>query len=69
MTGHTVSSVKWNEDEFQDRFSKMEDLVKAMAFNSSDEGKIVGELKDWRNKGDFNDILWFCALQQTSSST
>ncbi|XP_015749339.1 PREDICTED: M protein, serotype 49-like isoform X2 [Acropora digitifera] len=47
---HCVFS-KWNEDEFQDSFSKMEDLVKAMALNSSDEGKIVGELKDWRNKG------------------
>ena len=47
--------------------------MKAMALNSSDEGKIVSELKDWQNKGDCflhdavclvsrNDILWwaFC---------
>ena len=26
--------------------------MKAMALPSSDEGKIVGELKDWENKGD-----------------
>ena len=55
---HCVFS-KWNEGKYQDRFSKMEDLVKAMALNSSDEGKIVGELKDWRNKGDFFCIMLY----------
>ena len=48
---HCVFS-KWNETKFQDSFSEMEDLVKAMALPSSDEEKIVGELKDWQNKGD-----------------
>ena len=47
---HCVFS-KWNETKFQDSFAEMEDLVKAMALPSSDEEKIVGELKDWQNKG------------------
>lgn len=46
---HCVFS-KWNEDKYQDRFSKMEDLVKAMALNSSDQGKIVGELNPFPSK-------------------
>ena len=65
---HCVFS-KWNETKFQDSFAEMEDLVKAMALPSSSEEKIVGELKDWQNKGDCflhdtvclrrrNDILW-----------
>ena len=60
---------KWNEVKFQDSFAEMEKLVKAMALPSSDEGKVVGELRDWQNKGDCflhdtvclrrrNDILW-----------
>ena len=48
---HCVFS-KWNEAKFQHSFAEMEDLVKAMALPYSDEGKIVGELKDWQNKGD-----------------
>ena len=48
---HCVFS-KWDEGKFQHSFAEMEDLVKVMALNSSDEGKIVGELKDWQNKGD-----------------
>lgn len=47
---HCVFS-NWNEAKFQHSFAEMEDLVKAMAFPSSEEGKIVGELKDWQNKG------------------
>ena len=49
---HCVFS-KWNEAKFQHSFAEMEDLVKAMALPSSHEGKIVGELKDWQNKGDY----------------
>ena len=60
---------EWNEVKFQDSFAEMEKLVKAMALPSSDEEKIVGELKDWQNKGDCflhdalclvrgNNILW-----------
>ena len=49
--GHCVFS-EWNEAKFQHSFAKMEDLVKAMVLPSSYEGKIVAELKDWRNKGD-----------------
>ena len=48
---HCVFS-KWNESKFQHSFAEMEDLVKAMALPSSDEEKIVGELKEWQNKGD-----------------
>ncbi|XP_068672887.1 NLR family CARD domain-containing protein 3-like [Montipora foliosa] len=47
---HCVFS-NWNEAKFQHSFAEMEDLVKAMALPSSEEGKIVGELKDWQNKG------------------
>ncbi|XP_015766765.1 PREDICTED: nucleotide-binding oligomerization domain-containing protein 2-like [Acropora digitifera] len=47
---HCVIS-KWNETKFQHSFAEMEDLVKAMALPSSVEEKIVGELKDWQNKG------------------
>ncbi|XP_074609512.1 uncharacterized protein LOC141863734 [Acropora palmata] len=47
---HCVFS-KWNEAKFQHSFAEMEDLVKAMALPSSHEGKIVGQLKDWQNKG------------------
>ena len=48
---HCVFS-KWNETKLQDSFAEMEDLVKAMALPSSVEEKIVGELEDWKNKGD-----------------
>ncbi|XP_044173127.1 protein NLRC3-like [Acropora millepora] len=46
---HCVFS-KWNETKFQHSFAELKDLVKAMALPSSDEGKIVGELKDWESK-------------------
>ena len=49
---HCVFS-KWTEAKFQHSFTEMEDLVKAMALPSSDEGKIVGQLKDWEKKGDY----------------
>ena len=48
---HCVFS-RWDETKFQESFAKMENLVKAMALPSSDEEKIVGELNDWKNKGD-----------------
>ena len=65
---HCVFS-KWNEAKSQHSFAEMEDLVKAMALPSSDERKIVGELKEWQNRGNCflhdalclvrrNDILW-----------
>ena len=53
---HCVFS-KWNEAKFQRSFDEMEHLVKAMALPSSDEGKVIGEIKDWQNKGDC-----FCVL-------
>ena len=55
---HCVFS-NWNEAKFQHSFAEMEDLVKAMGLPSSEEGKIIGELKDWQNKGDclLHDIL------------
>ena len=43
---------EWNEAKFQHSFAEMEDLLKAMTLPSSDEGKIVRELKDWHSKGD-----------------
>ena len=43
---------EWNEVKFQHSFAEMEKLVKAMALPSSNEGKVVGELRDWQNKGD-----------------
>ena len=49
---------EWNEVKFQHSFAEMEKLVKAMALPSSDEGKVVGELKDWQIKGDC-----FCMMQ------
>ena len=48
---HCVFS-NWNEAKFQQSFNKLEQLVKAMALPSSDDRKIVGELKDWQYKGD-----------------
>ena len=60
---------EWNKVKFLRSFAEMEKLVKAMALPSSEEGKVVGELKDWQNKGDCflrdalflvrgNNILW-----------
>ena len=43
---------EWDEVKFLRSFAKMEDLVKAIALSSSAKGKVVGELKDWRIKGD-----------------
>ena len=48
---HCVFS-KWNQAKFQHSFDEMEHLVKAMALPYSDEGEIIGELKDWQNAGD-----------------
>ena len=47
---HCVFS-KWDEAKFQQSFAEMEDLVRVMALPAADEGKILGELKDWQNKG------------------
>ena len=48
---HCVFS-NWNEAKFQQSFDKLEHLVKAMALPSSHEGNVVGELRDWQQKGD-----------------
>jgi len=49
---HCVFS-KWDQATFQQSFSEMEYLVRAMALLAADEGKILGELKDWETKGKF----------------
>jgi len=42
---------KWDQAKFQQSFNEMEHLVKAMALPAADEGKLLGELKDWETKG------------------
>ena len=42
---------QWHEDKFVQSFHLMEDLVKAMALPSKDEGKLLQELQDWKDKG------------------
>ena len=47
---HCVFS-KWDQTKFQQSFTEMEHLVRVMALPAADEGKILGELKDWETKG------------------
>ncbi|XP_078381804.1 uncharacterized protein LOC144664463 isoform X9 [Oculina patagonica] len=47
---HCVFS-KWDQVKFQQSFIDMEQLVRAMGLPSADEGKLLGELKDWETKG------------------
>ncbi len=42
---------KWDRTKFQKSFTEMEQLVRDMALPTADEGKLVGELKDWETKG------------------
>ncbi len=43
----------WDQAKFQQTFCEMQHLVSVMALPSADEGKLLGELKDWENKGNF----------------
>ena len=47
---HCVFS-KWDQVKYQQSFIDMEHLVKVLALPAADEGKILGELKDWEIKG------------------
>ena len=47
---HCVFS-KWDQVKFQQSFTEMEHLVRVMALPSADEGKLLGELKDWETRG------------------
>ncbi|XP_068698241.1 protein NLRC3-like [Montipora foliosa] len=47
---HPVFS-KWDQVKYQQSFIDMEHLVRAMALPAADEGKLLGELKDWETKG------------------
>lgn len=42
---------QWHEDKFVQSFRLMEDLVKAMALPAKDEGKLLQELQDWKDRG------------------
>ena len=42
---------KWDQPNFLKSFTEMEQLVRAMALPTADEGKLLGELKDWGTKG------------------
>ena len=42
---------KWDQPNFLKSFTEMEQLVRAMALPSADEGKLLGDLKDWETKG------------------
>ncbi len=42
---------KWDQTKFQKSFTEMEQLVRAMALSTADEGNLLGELKDWETKG------------------
>ncbi|XP_020604016.1 uncharacterized protein LOC110042969 [Orbicella faveolata] len=47
---HCVFS-KWDQVKYQQSFIDMEHLVRVMALPAADEGKLLGELKDWETKG------------------
>ncbi|KAL9988304.1 hypothetical protein ACROYT_G002736 [Oculina patagonica] len=47
---HCVFS-KWDQVKFQQSFIDMEHLVRVMGLPTADEGKLLGELKDWETKG------------------
>ena len=47
---HCVFS-KWDQPKFLTSFSEMEQLVRSMALPTTDETKLLGELKDWESKG------------------
>ena len=47
---HCVFS-DWDLVRYQQRFSEMETLVKALAFPPNIERNLLGELKDWESKG------------------
>lgn len=47
---HCVFS-KWDRVKYQQSFIDMEHLVRVMALPAADEGKLLGELKDWETKG------------------
>ena len=44
---------KWDQPKFQQSFDEMEKLVRAMALPAADEGRILGELKDWEINGNY----------------
>ena len=52
---HCVFS-KWDQAKFLKSFSEMEQLVMSMALPTADETKLLGELKDWESKGNYNHI-------------
>ncbi|KAL9988296.1 hypothetical protein ACROYT_G002727 [Oculina patagonica] len=41
----------WDQAKFQQSFHEMQHLVRDMRFPTADEGKLLGELKDWETKG------------------
>jgi len=45
---------EWDQAKFQQTFVKLEHLVRAMALPAADEGKILGELYNWRTKDMFS---------------
>ena len=47
---HCVFS-KWDPVKFQQSFVEMEHLVRVMALPAADEANLLGEMKDWENKG------------------
>ncbi|KAJ7377821.1 hypothetical protein OS493_026388 [Desmophyllum pertusum] len=55
---HCVFS-KWDQVKFLQSFTEMEQLVKVMALPIADEGKLLGDLKDWETKG--NSVLFILA--------
>lgn len=52
---HCVFS-KWDEVKYQQTFIDMEQLVRDLALPAADEGKILGELRDWETKGNVHQI-------------
>ena len=41
----------WDPVNYQQRFNKMETLVKALGLPPADKRNLLGELKDWESKG------------------
>jgi len=59
---HCVFS-DWDPVSYQQRFSEMETLVKALALPPIIETNLLGELKDWESKGtNLISSLPFCFL-------
>ena len=53
---------KWDQVKYQQSFIDMEHLVRAMALPAADEGKLLGELKDWETKGNVKGVSKFVLI-------